>query len=64
MLHYTKGTQQSLENTTTLQSRSFTLEAKSGHLAVHADGETICEAGKKIAVNCIQSAINIICKIH
>ncbi|MCF7794222.1 MAG: diacylglycerol kinase family lipid kinase [Candidatus Cloacimonetes bacterium] len=62
MLHYTKGTQQSLENTTTLQSPSFSLEAKSGHLAVHADGETICQAGKKIDVKCIPSAINIICK--
>ena len=62
MLHYTKGTQQSLDNTTTLQSPFFSLEAKSGHLAVHADGETICEAGHKIEVKCLSSAINIICK--
>lgn len=62
MLHYTKGTQQSLKNTTTLQSPSFSLQAQSGHLAVHADGETICEAGSAIEVKCIPSAINIICK--
>ncbi len=62
MLHYTKGTQSSLENTTTLQSSSFSLSAISGSLAVHADGETICEAGRQIDVSCFPAAIRIICQ--
>ena len=61
MMHYVKGTQQTLPNTTTAQSSVFTLKALSGSLAVHADGETICEAGKDIEVSCLPHAIRIIC---
>jgi len=60
MMHYMKGTQSTLEDTTTLQSSIFSLRALHGELAVHADGETICEAGSEINVECIPSALKII----
>jgi len=60
MMHYLKGTQSTLESTTTLQSADFSLKALHGELAVHADGETICEAGTEISVKCIPSALKII----
>lgn len=60
MYHYLKGTQSTLESTTTLQSSRFELKALKGELAVHADGETICEAGSEISIECIPSALKII----
>ncbi|MDP8204298.1 MAG: diacylglycerol kinase family lipid kinase [Candidatus Tenebribacter mawsonii] len=60
MMHYMKGTQSTLADTTTLQSSDFHLRALHGELAVHADGETICEAGVEIHVECIPSALKII----
>ncbi len=60
MLHYTKGTQATLENTKTALISSITLEAIKGTMAVHADGETICESGKLLEINCIPNALNII----
>ena len=60
MMHYIKGTQHNLENTTTAQSAAFTMKALNGSLAVHADGETICEAGKYLEINCIPNALEII----
>jgi diacylglycerol kinase family enzyme len=60
MMHYIKGTQHKLENTTTAQSAAFTLKALSGSLAVHADGETICVDGKELEISCIPSALKII----
>lgn len=60
MLHYVKGTQHTLDNTTVAQSAAFTLKAVSGSLAVHADGETICEAGKHLEISCLPNALEII----
>lgn len=60
MMHYIKGTQHKLENTTTAQSAAFTLKALNGSFAVHADGETICEAGRYLEINCIPNALEII----
>ncbi|KQC04118.1 MAG: hypothetical protein APR54_08950 [Candidatus Cloacimonas sp. SDB] len=60
MLYYLKGTQNSLDNTFTAQSSAFMLKAVNGSLAVHADGETICETGKELEVECIPNALKII----
>jgi diacylglycerol kinase (ATP) len=60
MMHYIKGTQHNLDNTTTAQSSEFFIKAVNGSLAVHADGETICEAGKELLVRCIPNALKII----
>jgi len=62
MMHYIKGTQSNLTNTFTAQSSHFQLKAVNGTMAVHADGETICEAGKELEVNCIPNALRIINK--
>jgi len=60
MLHYTKGTQDSLENTKTALISSITLKAIKGGMATHADGESVCEKGKLLEISCIHNALNII----
>ncbi|MEA2097328.1 MAG: YegS/Rv2252/BmrU family lipid kinase [Candidatus Cloacimonadota bacterium] len=60
MFHYTKGTQGKLDNTKTALISSITLKALKGEMAVHADGETICEKGKLLEISCIPNALNII----
>lgn len=60
MFHYTKGTQDQLDNTKTALISSITLKALKGGMAVHADGETICEKGKLLKITCIPNALNII----
>ena len=60
MIHYIKGTQHNLENTTTAQNAAFKLKALSGSLAAHADGETICIDGKELEISCIPKALKII----
>ena len=60
MFHYTKGTQSKLDNTKTALISSITLKALKGEMAVHADGETICEKGKILEISCIPNALNII----
>jgi len=60
MFHYTKGTQEQLDNTKTALISSITLKAIKGGMAIHADGETICENGKLLEISCIPDALNII----
>ena len=60
MIAYTKGTQGEREDTLTGKADSITVEALSGTLAVHADGETICEAGKRLHIINHKHALNII----
>jgi diacylglycerol kinase family enzyme len=62
MLHYMKGTQHNLENTTTAQSSYFRISAVNGSMAVHADGETICEKGKDLEISCLPHALGIVKK--
>jgi diacylglycerol kinase (ATP) len=62
MMYYIKGTQHTLENTTVAQSAAFSMKALNGSLAVHADGETICESGKYLDISCLPHALNIIKK--
>lgn len=50
MIAYTKGTQGEREDTITARTEHIKVEALSGTLAVHADGETICEAGKHLEI--------------
>jgi len=62
MLHYTKGTQAVLDDTKTDTSASYHLLAVEGELAVHADGEIICIAGKELTVSCYKHALLFIGK--
>ena len=50
MLQYTKGTQSSNPVVTMAKSLEYKVEAVTGSLVCHADGETICEAGKKLDI--------------
>lgn len=40
----------------------ITVEALSGTLPVHADGETICEAGSRLEVEILQQQLNLVCE--
>ncbi|MCK5817192.1 MAG: YegS/Rv2252/BmrU family lipid kinase [Candidatus Marinimicrobia bacterium] len=60
MIAYTKGTQSEREDTITGKADKIIVEALSGTLAVHADGETICEAGKYLEIINHKHALSII----
>lgn len=48
IVDYTKGTQARRDDTQTGSGKHIHIKALSGTLAVHADGETVCEAGKEL----------------
>jgi diacylglycerol kinase (ATP) len=50
MMAYVKGTQATREDTIIMKAKHLSIEALSGSLAVHADGETICEAGTHLEI--------------
>jgi len=60
MLAYTKGTQSLREDTITGKAAHLTIETLSGTLAVHADGETVCEAGTYLEIINHKHALRII----
>jgi len=60
MMSYTKGSQSSRSDTETGSASSFSVEAISGTLAVHADGETICERGRYLSVSVSPAALRIV----
>jgi diacylglycerol kinase (ATP) len=57
---YMKGTQSNSPYVSTRHARKVTLTAIDGTLAVHADGETICEKGDSIEIECFPRQIQII----
>lgn len=59
MAQYTKGTQASNPVVTTALSTAYHVEALSGKLVCHADGETICTQGKDLKIECIPGALQI-----
>jgi YegS/Rv2252/BmrU family lipid kinase len=60
MMAYTKGTQGEREDTLTGRTEKLRVEALSGTMAVHADGETICEAGNSLEITNHKHALLII----
>lgn len=60
MMAYTKGQQGERDDTITGRAEVVYVEALSGTMAVHADGETICEAGKSLEIINHKHALNII----
>ncbi|MFA6469715.1 MAG: YegS/Rv2252/BmrU family lipid kinase [Bacteroidota bacterium] len=60
MAKYMKGTQHESPYVTIRRARTVTLTAIEGTLAVHADGETICEKGDFITMECLPRQIQII----
>lgn len=55
------GTQGEHQATKMPVGRKIKVEALSGTLPVHADGETICEAGQQLEVEIFQQQLNLIC---
>ena len=62
IVRYTKGSQEGHPKIRTGRSSRFAITALSGALVVHADGETICTDGETLLVECIPSAISIVCQ--
>jgi diacylglycerol kinase family enzyme len=60
MLQYAKGTQAERGDTLTGRADHIDIEALTGTLPVHADGETICEAGKALTIVNHRHALKII----
>lgn len=60
MLAYTKGKQSEREDTLTDRTEHVLIKALKGTIAVHADGETICEAGTHLEIINYKHALNII----
>ncbi|MCK5673918.1 MAG: diacylglycerol kinase family lipid kinase, partial [Spirochaetales bacterium] len=64
MLQYTKGTQSDNTVITMAKSKEYNVEAVTGSLICHADGETICTDGKKLRVECISNALQIYSEVR
>lgn len=60
MMDYGKGKQEKRQDTITGRAEHVVIEALSGKLAVHADGETICEAGEQLEIINHKHALRII----
>ena len=54
------GTQAEHEAVKMLTGQNIKIEALNGSLPVHADGETICEAGKKLEVSILKQRIELV----
>ena len=63
LLKYMKGTQATSSHIMTGRTRGIRLVARTGAMAVHADGETICTAGTDLAIQCIPSALRIVTRV-
>ena len=59
MLQYTKGTQGANPVIRMAKSVEYNVEAVTGSLVCHADGETICTDGKELRIECIPNALRI-----
>jgi diacylglycerol kinase (ATP) len=58
---FMKGTQASHPQIKTGNARKVHVVAVEGVLPAHADGETICVAGKELTIEIIQQPIKIFC---
>jgi YegS/Rv2252/BmrU family lipid kinase len=57
IIRYTKGSQKGRPKVSMGRGQRFHVVAPEGGLAVHADGETICERGKEVTVECQAGAL-------
>jgi YegS/Rv2252/BmrU family lipid kinase len=56
------GTQESHPAINMQTGKSIKVKALSGSLPVHADGETICEAGSELEVTVLQQKLQLVCE--
>lgn len=59
---FMKGDQASHPAVQTAQTRNLTIRAIQGSLPVHADGETICEAGRELSLKILPQQLQIVAK--
>ncbi|MEA3326651.1 MAG: diacylglycerol kinase family protein [Chloroflexota bacterium] len=55
------GTQAEHEAVRMASGKNIRIEALNGSLPVHADGETICEAGKNLEVSILKQQLELVC---
>jgi YegS/Rv2252/BmrU family lipid kinase len=60
VFRYPKGTQGECEETSMGRGVHFRLKAQKGGMAVHCDGETVCEDGKELTISCLPGALRLI----
>jgi len=60
---FTKGTQASDPRIETGRAARLVVTAISGSLPAHADGETLCVAGREITVELIPRAVEVVCQV-
>lgn len=60
ILRYTKGTQAGHPKILTGRAARFEIQAPRGGLVVHADGETICEDGSSLLIECLSGALSAV----
>jgi diacylglycerol kinase family enzyme len=58
---FMKGTQADHPQIKTIHAKKVRVQAIDGVLPTHADGETICLAGKELAIELIPQPIKILC---
>ncbi len=59
IVRYLKGTQGKSSFIRMERTSEIDVEALDGFLAVHADGETVCEAGEKLEIRCAPGAFRV-----
>jgi diacylglycerol kinase (ATP) len=59
--HFMKGTQATQPEVNTARTRHIVVTALDGSLPAHADGETICVAGDRLALEILPHKIEMIC---
>jgi diacylglycerol kinase family enzyme len=57
---YMKGTQNESKYISIRRARKVTITTQENALAVHADGETICESGNFLEIECLSQQIKIV----
>ena len=61
IVKFLKGSQEGDPNIAFSRSKKVIVTSVDGKLIVHADGETICTAGKRIELEIVQKAVEIVC---
>ena len=62
IVRYTRGTQSRHSLVVTARAKRFSVDSPEGGLAVHADGETICENGTRVDVEVLPARLSIVCE--
>jgi YegS/Rv2252/BmrU family lipid kinase len=60
IIHYTRGTQRECEGVLEDRSAVYHLKTIRGGIAAHCDGETVCEEGAELDVQCFQGMLRLV----